>query len=102
MKPNGARVWQQADRFAGKQKKLTHGPIRSFRWPMRGGFGTRPCSVTSKCRFDSNQMASGQSGEVHFHHARPDWNGFATVASDPIAGAKRALPAVQRVRVRSR
>lgn len=26
VKPNGARVWQQAYRFAGKQKKLTHGP----------------------------------------------------------------------------
>ncbi|WP_343055976.1 Arm DNA-binding domain-containing protein [Ancylobacter tetraedralis] len=26
MKPEGARAWQQAYRFAGKQKKLTHGP----------------------------------------------------------------------------
>ena len=26
VRPNGARVWHQAYRFAGKQKKLTHGP----------------------------------------------------------------------------
>lgn len=26
VKPNGARVWQQTYRFAGRQKKLTHGP----------------------------------------------------------------------------
>ena len=26
VKPNGARLWNQAYRFAGKQKKLSHGP----------------------------------------------------------------------------
>lgn len=42
VKPNGARVWQQAYRFAGKQKKLSHRPYPLIRWPMRGGCATKP------------------------------------------------------------